>query len=190
MEGGLRSTGDHDEIDCSKENLSIPTELLEILTTPAATIATTGPDGEPHAAAVYFASDDQVNLYFFSSSVSQHIIDVLKDNRAAITIHPECSGWQDIRGLQMRGRVHHVNHGPEWERAWEIYTTKFPFAAALKSIVARNELYLFLPVWVRLVDNRQGFGHKQEWLIEGGIPIETTGVTRLRGSEKRGKTRG
>jgi len=30
-------------------------------------------------------------------------------------------------------------------------------------IVQRNALYVFSPTWVRLVDNRRGFGFKQEW---------------------------
>ena len=80
-----------------------------------------------------------------------------------MAIYPECRGWQDIRGLQLHGEACPVTSGPEWETAWKLYAAKFPFVAALKAIVARNQLYVFTPRWIRLVDNRRGFGFKQEW---------------------------
>ena len=38
-----------------------------------------------------------------------------------------------------------------------------PFVIQLEPVVARNEMYAFAPSWIRLVDNRRGFGFKQEW---------------------------
>ncbi len=38
----------------------------DLLALPAMTLATTGPSGEPHAAPVYFAADEDQRLYFFS----------------------------------------------------------------------------------------------------------------------------
>ena len=49
----------------------------ELLLLNAMTIATKGEDGEPHAAAVYFVCDDQINLYFFSDTESQHSMDTV-----------------------------------------------------------------------------------------------------------------
>jgi uncharacterized protein YhbP (UPF0306 family) len=137
------------------------------------TLATGGPDGEPHAAAVYFAAVKDTwseagagwRLYFFSELKSQHAQDIERDQRAAAALYPECQGWQDIRGLQMRGVVKQVLPGDEWERGWEAYRLKFPFVSQLKVVVARNKLYAFLPGWLRLVDNRQGFGFKREWVF-------------------------
>jgi uncharacterized protein YhbP (UPF0306 family) len=53
----------------------------------------------------------------------------------------------------------------EWDHAWELYVAKFPFVMELKAIVERNTLYAFIPSWVRQVDNRRGFGFKQEWSL-------------------------
>jgi uncharacterized protein YhbP (UPF0306 family) len=102
-------------------------------------------------------------LYFFSESDSQHSRDIAHQPGAAVTIYPESTGWQDIRGLQMRGMVYRVEPGAEWERAWESYRLKFPFVEALRVIVARNALFAFQPSWLRWLDNRRGFGFKQEW---------------------------
>ncbi len=137
-------------------------DLLEIS---ALTLATTGQGGEPHAASLYFVADQALNLYFFSDPDSQHGQDIAVNPQSAITIYPECQGWQDIRGLQMRGKVYLVQPGSDWEAAWEAYQTKFPFVTSLKAVVARNALYVFKPKWIRLVDNRLGFGHKDEWTL-------------------------
>ena len=127
------------------------------------TLATSDRVGEPHAAAVYFATDDDLKFYFFSDVQSQHGQDLALRPRCATAIHPECQDWQDIHGLQLRGEVRPVQVGPEWEHAWSVYTAKFPFVSELRELVARNQFYVFIPDWVRLVDNRRGFGFKREW---------------------------
>ena len=135
----------------------------DLLALPAMTLATGGVEGAPHAAPVYFAADENGRLYFFSDAASQHALDLQNGAaRAAAAIHPLVSGWQEIRGLQLRGRVRVVPAGAEWERAWNLYQAKFPFVESLKSTVARSTLYAFEPDWVRLVDNRKGFGWKEE----------------------------
>jgi uncharacterized protein YhbP (UPF0306 family) len=137
--------------------------LNELLSLSTMTIATVGGDGEPHAAAVYFACDDQLNMYFFSDSGSQHASDTIHEARAAVTVHPDRTSWQDIRGLQMRGVIQAVQSQFKWQEAWQQYLVKFPFVADLEQLVAINQLHWFKPGWIRLVDNRRGFGFKQEW---------------------------
>jgi len=140
----------------------IDPDLISVTTL---TLATCGADGAPHAAPVYFAADEELRLYFFSDPVSQHSLDLEHDPRAAVAIYPECHGWQEIRGLQLRGEVRRVSPGAEWEAAWALYAARFPFVEELKEAVARTALYVFVPHWARLVDNRRGFGFKQEWSL-------------------------
>jgi len=137
----------------------------DLLSVSTLTLATCGSDGTPHAAPVYFAADDGLRLYFFSDPGSQHSLDLNQDPRAAAAIYPECDGWQEIRGLQLHGEAHQVPPGSEWETAWALYAARFPFVDELKAAVSRNALYVFIPHWVRLVDNRRGFGFKQEWTL-------------------------
>ena len=92
-------------------------ELLDLTTM---TVATSGLAGEPHAAAVYFAPDDHLNLYFFSDSNSQHGLDAAQDSRAAVTIHPDQSSWQDIHGMQMRGSLRVVQSQEQWQTGWQV----------------------------------------------------------------------
>ena len=136
-----------------------PADLLAL---PAMTLATSGPEGAPHAAPVYFAAGENCRLYFFSDGDSQHALDLRTQASAAASIHPLVSGWQEIRGLQLRGRVRAVPAGVEWEQAWALYQAKFPFVRDLKQAVATSLLYVFEPDWIRLVDNRKGLGWKEE----------------------------
>jgi uncharacterized protein len=136
----------------------------ELLSLHTLTLATQGAEG-PHAAPVFFAADDDLRLYFFSDPASQHSRHLAKDGRAAIAIYPPSQDWREIRGLQMQGQVQQIESGPQWDQGWACYRAKFPFVDSLKAIVAQNALYAFNPHWIRLVDNRRGFGFKQEWTL-------------------------
>lgn len=142
------------------------TGLTDLLSLSTMTIATSGADGQPHAAPVYFAADQSLSFFFFSDPQSQHSKDLYHDSRAAAAVYPECFDWQDIRGLQMHGQVNLMESGEDWEKAWEAYQTKFPFVSGIKNVLAQNRLYAFTPAWIRLVDNRRGFGFKQEWNLK------------------------
>jgi uncharacterized protein len=135
----------------------------QILSLSTMTLSTCGSEGGPHAAPVYFAHDVNHSLYFFSDPSSQHARHISVSSRAAAAIYPECQDWQDIRGLQYHGTVAPLERGAEWENAWKIYVRKFPFVSELRELVEMSQFYVFKPDWIRLVDNRQGFGYKREW---------------------------
>lgn len=140
--------------------------LNELLAVSTLTLATVGSDGVPHAAPVYFAASPELNFYFFSDANSQHVRDIAHDPHTAAALYPACFDWRDIRGIQMRGLARLVNSPAEWESAWNLYQSKFPFVSALREIVARNQLYCFFPTWIRLLDNSRGLGFKQEWHLK------------------------
>jgi uncharacterized protein YhbP (UPF0306 family) len=156
-------------------------ELAELLAISTLTLATTGRDGQPHATPVYFASDmiitessppdpgflalnqGSLELFFFSDPLSQHGQDLADNPLAAAALSPPCYTWQEIRGLQLRGRAEKVTGAEQWERGWASYLAKFPFVSTLQDVVTRSTFYVFIPSWMRLVDNRRGFGYKREW---------------------------
>lgn len=144
--------------------MRIHDELLpELLALTTMTLATTSPGGAPFAAPVFFAADPELRLVFFSSTGSQHGRNLTSDPRAAVAIYPECRSWQEIRGAQARGRVAQLQSGPARRAAFAVYLEKFPFVESMADEMARNHLYTFTPSWLRLVDNRRGFGFKREW---------------------------
>lgn len=134
------------------------------------TLCTVNRAGEPHAAPVFFVafqseiSGDPPRLYFFSEEETRHGQDIAARGIASAAIYPESQSWQDIHGLQLRGLVKRVPADqPEWQIAWELYQKKFPFVSAFLKMVERSEMYVLVPVWIRLVNNRLGFGFKREW---------------------------
>jgi uncharacterized protein YhbP (UPF0306 family) len=159
--------------------LSDTQSLGSLFLLPAMTIASVSASGETHAAMVYFAATfpadlvaalgtgtiGVLKLYFFSDPHSQHGQDLVVHPGCAVAISTEASSWQEIRGLQLRGEARRLPRGKEWQAGWKCYQAKFPFVSALKPLLSRNALYIFLPTWVRLVDNRRGFGFKQEWTL-------------------------
>lgn len=147
------------------KSVELKSSLEEFFALTTMTLATVGSDGEPHAAAVYFAVDEALHLYYFSETGSQHAQDTAHDPRAAVAIHADMANWQEIHGLQIRGLVRAVSSRPEWQAAWQLYREKFPFVVDLEEVITANQMYAFSPTWIRLVDNRQGFGNKREWEV-------------------------
>jgi uncharacterized protein YhbP (UPF0306 family) len=148
-------------IDPSKRKNNI-TDLLALSTV---TLATCGGEGDPHAVDVYFACGEPFILYFFSDASIQHGLDIQHDPRAAITIHDASAGWDQIQGLQLRGRARLHSTQDKWQSAWDIYQRKFPFVIQFAGAVDMSQLNGFIPTWVRLVDNSRRFGFKQEWRV-------------------------
>jgi uncharacterized protein len=132
------------------------------------TLATFGPEG-PWAAGVYFAADG-LSLYFLSDPASRHCRDLAANPRVAATVHEDVASWQDIRGVQLSGRAEAVSPAAEASRAWDAYVTKFPFVSGLRTthgfeILGREvtaRLYRIIPAQLFFLDNRAGFGGRQE----------------------------
>lgn len=136
-------------------------ELLAETTTLA--LATASPGGRPFATPVFFAPDENLGLIFFSDPDTLHVQHVLERLQAAATIYPATGDWTQIRGLQVAGRVERILPGDAWEQAWDAYVRKFPFVADLRPLVDASWLLILVPSWIRLIDNRRGFGFKLEW---------------------------
>jgi len=91
---------------------------------------------------------------------------------AASLFHPGGS-WQDIRGIQMAGTVERVDSIPLSIKVIAVYLKRFSFtrdffpddptpdlAAFFSRFKAR--LYAFTPTAVYYIDNRFGFGTRQQ----------------------------
>lgn len=142
------------------------------------TLATVGPHGQPQAAAVFFAADDQLNLFFLSSPSSRHSLNLQHDSRAAATVQADGQEWQTIHGLQIEGTVSQIE-GPELlARATRTFAGRHEFLrgllglaadepAALQGPLASSRFYVLRPAWIRLIDNRQAFGYKEEIRFDG-----------------------
>lgn len=149
------------------EPIDILAEAAELLTDcRTASLATVDEDGKPHAANIQYVHDDRLRLYFVSSEDAAHSRHAAARPDAAVTVyHPDDTEPATIRGLQMHGQVNAITDEREQDTALAQYLSKFSFIAdshKLRGAVERQTLYGFSPSWLRLIDNRRGFGWKME----------------------------
>jgi uncharacterized protein YhbP (UPF0306 family) len=78
-------------------------------------------DGQPWLCTVYFASDDDFNLYWTSGRSRQHSLEILNDSKAAVTIVRDTVKKQ---ALQIIGNAYEVSDN-KLEYAHRLYTVKF-----------------------------------------------------------------
>ena len=152
-------------------------ELLESVG--VATLATAGAAG-PWAAPVFYASDEALRLYFVSDARTRHGRDILARPEVAAAVYSDCTGWVDIRGLQLVGKVEALA-GAEREAGLARYLARFPEIAALSGYpdgsdeaeIARRlqaaTLYRLTPRRIRLIDNSRGFGFRDELVLGDGV---------------------
>ena len=148
--------------------------FLEMHTT--LTLATVGDDCMPAAAAVFYAHDAGLNLYFLSEERTRHGRNLVATPQAAGAIHADAQDWRSIRGLQVRGVVSGVPVSG-YAHAAAVYGRKFAFVGALLAggqglgeltgPLARARFWVLRPTWFRLVDNTAGFGFKEELTLDG-----------------------
>jgi uncharacterized protein YhbP (UPF0306 family) len=140
------------------------------------TLATLGEDGSPAAAAVFYAHDADLNLYFLSETRTRHGRNLTARPQVAGTIQADGQDWRTICGLQLRGRASLVS-ASDLAHAATVYGRKFAFVGALlaggggpgvlSGPLARARFWVLRPTWFRVVDNTVSFGFKEEWNRDG-----------------------
>jgi uncharacterized protein YhbP (UPF0306 family) len=134
------------------------------------TVAVVEPEGTAHAAALFYAVDDELNLYVLTEPASRHGQAMARTGLVAGTIQRDRQEWQWIQGVQFRGRCRRLT-GAARERGWNLFAARFPFvqhlsAAGLAQALGKTALWQIEPAWMRLINNRRGFGRKEEWTRE------------------------
>ena len=79
--------------------------------------------------------------------------------------------------MQIEGVVQLVEDPALLAAAARTYAARFDFLrrllddggdgpVALRGPVASSRFYVLRPAWIRLIDNSQGFAHKEEWTFD------------------------
>lgn len=136
-------------------------------------LATCGRDG-PHAANVFYARDGFA-LLWVSDPRSRHSIELDGEPRVAATVAPDYVDFGEIRGVQVHGRARVLTDDAERATARGLLEARYPFLRmisklpeALVRAYAQVAFYRLEPRQVVLIDNTQGFGHKETLEIDGG----------------------
>jgi uncharacterized protein YhbP (UPF0306 family) len=135
-------------------------------------------EGHSWAAAVFYSSDADLNLYFVTDLKTRHGRDLHHDARVSGAVNHDVSSWGEVIGLQIEGRAV-VLEGEARLRALDTYLGKFPDVQRLfdkprgisERVIAerlqRAPFWQLTPSWIRLIDSQKGFG----WKWETALPL-------------------
>lgn len=136
------------------------------------TLATHGSEGL-WAAAVFYASEG-TDLYFLSSPISRHGLNLASNPRLAATIQEDYEDWPQIKGIQLEGSAT-VLSGAAEALARELYGRKFPLVgklaqapAAIVKALASVRWYRLRPERLFFIDNSKRFGNRRELGLRAG----------------------
>lgn len=138
------------------------------------TLSTIGPDGL-WSADLFFAAHGVSRLYFVSNPSTRHGSNILERAQVAGTLHPDVGyDWQAIRGLQFVGLAGLVLD-EELADAQTVYFERFPFVARLmqpdaevRAKTAGTRFFVVRLSSLYVIDNRLGFGNRQEVSLKDG----------------------
>ncbi len=118
--------------------------------------------GLPWCANCFYAYMEEENAFVFTSdSETKHIRDLEEGNRVAGSVVLETSVVGKIQGIQFTGTLTEVTTD-NTKDASAAYLKRFPFAALMKT-----KLWLLEPDFIKMTDNRLGFGKKLLWSRSG-----------------------
>jgi len=116
--------------------------------------------GLPWVANCFYAySEEQNVLVFTSGHDTKHIQDLEEGNKVAASIVLETNVIGKIQGIQLLGTLSEPG-GEMLKVAKTVYLKRFPFAALMEMT-----LWVLEPEYVKMTDNRLGFGKKVVWTL-------------------------
>lgn len=119
--------------------------------------------GAAHSAPLYFVRGEGFSLYWLSSPDSLHSRAIAAGSPVSAAVFRPSRKWNELRGVQIRGAARPVR---KQSSLIEKYKAKFSLGVELDAVISRSRLYRLQPRWMRLIDNRRGFG----WNMEREFP--------------------
>lgn len=121
------------------------------------TLATSN-DNKPYCCSCFYIYMQDYNMFVFTSDFeTKHVSDIDKNKQVAGAIALETSIVGKIRGLQFCGEIEELKDD-KLKLAKKAYLKKFPIAR-----MAKLNLWGLTPNFMKLTDNRLGFGKKLIW---------------------------
>ena len=131
-----------------------------------ASLATVDEQGAPHAANVLYAPEG-LALYWMSDTQTRHSRHIEVRPRVTATVAPDYADFRLIRGLQIFGTARRLAGGESLATARRM-VSRYGFLAelangpaALRASFEKAGFYCLEPARISLIDNTQGFGHKE-----------------------------
>ena len=135
-------------------------------------LATVDDQGLPHAANLLYALDG-LALYWMSDTETRHSRHIAVRPRVAATVAPDYSDFRLIRGLQIFGTARRLAGGESIATGRRM-VSRYGFLAqlangpaALRAAFEKAGFYCLEPERITMIDNTQGFGHKETLELTG-----------------------
>lgn len=124
------------------------------------TLATSS-ENKPYTCTCFYVYLPEENFFVFTSDkTTKHIKDIEQQQEVAGAIALETSIIGKIRGIQFTGTIKELENN-ELSIAHKAYIRKFPIA-----MLAKTTLWGIFPDFIKMTDNRLGFGKKIIWQNE------------------------
>ena len=112
----------------------------------------------PYCANCFYAYDQEKNkLIFTSDENTKHISDTKTQNIVAGSIVLETKTIGKIQGIQFNGIITEATNN-KYKTANKLYLKRFPYA-----ILKTTKLWIVDLTFIKMTDNRLGFGKKIIW---------------------------
>jgi len=127
-------------------------------------LATSSVQG-PHAANVLYARDGFA-LLWVSDPKARHSVELEANSHAAATVAPDYCDFDEIRGVQISGPAHRIEHACERDLARALLEARYPSLKrlsdrpAIKQAYESAAFYRLVSRRMVIIDNKLGFGHK------------------------------
>ncbi len=117
-------------------------------------------NNQPYCSTCFYVFDRAITGFYFTSELNtKHAADMLKNPMVSAAIALETKITGKIRGLQIMGIVEMLKN-EELKTARKKYIRKFPVAT-----LSKLNLWILQPQWIKMTDNRLGFGKKLVWSV-------------------------
>ncbi len=121
------------------------------------TLATSNKN-KPYCCTCFYAYLEEKNIFILTSDKdTKHASDIMEQDYIAGAIALETYIVGKIRGVQFTGKIKEAK-GSELKDLRKAYLRKFPFA-----ILKQTPLWSVEPDFIKMTDNRLGFGKKLVW---------------------------
>lgn len=116
----------------------------------------------PYCANCFYAYLEDENMFVFTSdNETKHVQDALQNDYVGGSVVLETNVVGKIRGIQFNGRMYLPDEGLK-QKTHKRYMKRFPFAQLMKT-----QLWVIELDFIKLTDNRLGFGKKLIWRKKG-----------------------
>lgn len=137
------------------------TEVLQFLKAhPECVLATVSPDGEPEAATVLFAVDDDFTFYFGTSDKYRKYHNLQRNKQAAVVVGVQ---MKEPKSAQVEGMMEPIEGEAEIAKVKVFFAEANP---AMKPFLAWPlKFFCLKPVWLRFLDETKGVAENFQQII-------------------------